>query len=191
MDALIAKRLRELRKQRDLSLEQLAERSGVSRSMISLIEREQSSPTAVVLNKLADALGVSMATLFAYEAQEQATPALARYAEQQIWVDPASGYVRRHVSPTGGALSVELVEVIFPPGERVVFDNLLRQVEIQQQIWILEGEMQITLNAQRWQLLRGDCLALELGQQIVFFNPTDKPARYALILTNLSSARRP
>lgn len=190
MDALIAKRLRELRKQRELSLDQLAERSGVSRSMISLIEREKSSPTAVVLNKLADALGVSMAALFADEAQRQATYALARYAEQPVWVDPASGYLRRHVSPTASALPVELVEVTFPPGARVVFDNLLRQVEIQQQIWLLEGEMQISLGEQSWRLQRGDCLALELGQQIVFHNPTDQLARYALILTTHASTRR-
>ena len=49
----IAQRLRELRDARGYSLEALAERSGVSRSAISLIERGQSSPTAVVLDKLA------------------------------------------------------------------------------------------------------------------------------------------
>ena len=52
----IAERVRELRAARGLSLEALAAQSGVSRSMISLIERGESSPTAVVLDKLAVAL---------------------------------------------------------------------------------------------------------------------------------------
>src|SRR5262249_58931494 len=56
----IADRVRELRAAHGLSLDALAGRSGVSRSMISLIERGESSPTAVVLEKLAAGLGVKI-----------------------------------------------------------------------------------------------------------------------------------
>ena len=62
----IAQRLRELRDARGYSLEALAERSGVSRSAISLIERGQSSPTAVVLDKLAIGLSVALASSVSY-----------------------------------------------------------------------------------------------------------------------------
>jgi len=54
----VAQRVRELRATQGLSLEALADRSGVSRSMISVIERGESSPTAVVLAKLAAGLSV-------------------------------------------------------------------------------------------------------------------------------------
>jgi transcriptional regulator with XRE-family HTH domain len=60
----VAARVRELRDQRGLSIESLAHRSGVSRAMISRIERAESSPTAVVLNKLSIGLGVLLPTLF-------------------------------------------------------------------------------------------------------------------------------
>src|SRR5262245_21008912 len=60
----IAERVRELRARHGFSLDALAVRSGVSRSMISLIERAESSPTAVVLDKLAAALGVTLPSLF-------------------------------------------------------------------------------------------------------------------------------
>ena len=60
----IAERVRELRAARGLSLDALASKSSVSRSMISLIERGESSPTAVVLEKLAAGLGVMLAALF-------------------------------------------------------------------------------------------------------------------------------
>ena len=61
----IAERVRELRAARGLSLDALASKSRVSRSMISLIERGESSPTAVVLEKLAAGLGVMLAALAA------------------------------------------------------------------------------------------------------------------------------
>ena len=59
----LARRVHALREASGLSLDALAERSGVSRSAISLIERGQSSPTAVVLDKLAAALGAPVMEL--------------------------------------------------------------------------------------------------------------------------------
>ncbi|WP_347316806.1 helix-turn-helix domain-containing protein, partial [Ralstonia pseudosolanacearum] len=60
----IARRVRDLRAARGYTLDALAARCGVSRSMISLIERGAASPTAVVLDKLAAGLGVSLSSLF-------------------------------------------------------------------------------------------------------------------------------
>src|SRR5689334_915366 len=60
INARIAARVTALRKECDLSLDALAAKADVSRSMISLIERGQSSATAVVLEKLAAGLGVAL-----------------------------------------------------------------------------------------------------------------------------------
>src|SRR5436190_361146 len=99
----IAARVRELRAAHRLSLDAIAQKSGVSRSMISLIERGESSPTAAVLEKLAAGLGVTLGVLFDPLAAEDDTPdgPVARRADQPEWQDPASGYVRRNVSPPG------------------------------------------------------------------------------------------
>src|SRR5688500_17361478 len=94
----LATRLRGLRAERGLTLEGLAESAGVSRSMISLIERGESSPTAAVLDRLAAGLGMTPASLFADEARADASP-VARRADQATWRDPESGYVRRNLSP--------------------------------------------------------------------------------------------
>ena len=91
--AHLATRVRTMRDAARLSLDALAERSGVSRSNISLIERGESSPTAVVLDKLATALGVTLASLFAEPAAAAVEPSpVARVAGQPRWTDPASGY---------------------------------------------------------------------------------------------------
>ena len=192
IDAHLSQRVKDLRKARDLTLERLAELSGVSRSMISLIERGETSPTAAVLNKLADALEVTMASLFSEESRSVQEMPLARFAQQQVWTDPDSGYTRRQVSPSGYASPIELAEVTFPAGARVAFENLVRNVVVHQQLWILEGEMVITLGEKAWRLQTGDCLALGIHQHIVFHNPTRKRARYLVALTaSTYPVRRP
>src|SRR5215216_2835904 len=122
MAARLARRIRDLRDARVFTLEALAERSGVSRSMISLIERGESSPTAAVLDKLAAGLGVTLASLFAEKDSKGASP-LARRADQRVWRDPDSGYMRRNLSAAGFPSPIELVEVVLPPGARVAYDT--------------------------------------------------------------------
>ena len=182
INAHIAQRVRELRKARGYTLDALAEASGVSRSMISLIERGQSSPTAAVLDKLAGALSVTLATLFSDEPRSAPASPLARHAEQPLWKDPASGYVRRNVSPGGFASPIELVEVVFPPGQRVAFDNVMRDAETHQQVWVLDGAIDVTLGTERHRLRKGDCLAMQLDRPTMFHNPTRKPTRYAVVI---------
>ena len=182
INTILAQRVRDLRKARDLTLAQLAEQSGVSRSMISLIERQETSPTAAVLNKLADAFGISLPTLFAGEAT--APEPVSRRTKQTVWTDPGSGYTRRHLSPIGTGSPIELVEVNFPAGETVVLDNPVRQTGVQQQLWVLKGTMDITLDNQTWQLAAGDCLAMAPRERITFHNPGAQAARYLLALSS-------
>jgi transcriptional regulator with XRE-family HTH domain len=190
VDALIANRVRDLRKARGYTLDELADLSGVSRSMISLIERLETSPTAVVLDKLAAALGVTLAALFTDESGRAAEQPLARLSEQQVWKDPESGYVRRNVSPSEYASPIELVEVSFPAGKSVAFHNAPRNVVTHQQIWVLEGAMEVTVGDKTWQLQTGDCLAMVLERHIAFRNPGRKPARYAVVLATLPFTSR-
>lgn len=177
----VAERIRALRAERGLSLEALARQSGVSRSMISVIERGESSPTAAVLAKLGNALGVTMATLFEVPAARQLPSPLARRAEQPVWEDPASGYRRRNVTPASVGHSVHLVEVLFPPRARVSFDNGGPAARIEQQVWVLEGIIEISLGAERYRLHEGDCLAMQLDRMTTFYNPTRKLSRYAVV----------
>jgi len=184
---LIGQRVRDTRDALGLSLAALAERSGVSRSNISLIERGESSATATVLDKLSAALGITVASLFERPAGEVPSP-LSRFADQPVWTDPGSGYVRRNLSPPVHA-PIQLVEVAFPPGQRVAYETAAREAEVDQQVWLLEGAMQITVGAASWTLAAGDCLAMRLDQPIAFHNPGPAPARYLVALT--APARRP
>jgi transcriptional regulator with XRE-family HTH domain len=176
----IAARARELRAARGLSLEALAQHCGVSRSMISLIERGESSPTAVLLEKLATGLDVPLAVLF--DEPGPVPSPVARGADQPSWRDPASGYVRRNVSPSGVGSPIQIVDVSFPPGARVAYETGPRDSVVHQQVWVLEGTIDVSVGAVAHRLDAGDCLAMMLDRPIVFHNPTGSEARYAVVL---------
>ena len=186
----IAERVRELRAAQGLSLDALASKSGVSRSMISLIERGETSPTAVVLEKLAGGLGVMLAALFDAPATEGPKGPVARRDDQPEWRDPASGYVRRNVSPPGAAQPMQIVEVCFPPGRRVAFETGGRDLRVHQQVWVLEGAIDVTLGEDRHRLREGDCLAMQLDRPTMFYNPTRKSTRYAVVIASETPSRR-
>lgn len=175
INQIIAHRLRELRSARGMTLAVLAEHSGVSRSNISLIERGESSATATVLDKLAAALGVPVASLF--EKPVDATSPVSRTGEQPVWTDPGSGYVRRTLSPTMPSL-IQLVEITFPAGARVAYETSSQDID--RQLWMIEGQMEIAVGASRWELVAGDCLVMRLDEPSTYHNPGTTPARYLI-----------
>jgi transcriptional regulator with XRE-family HTH domain len=187
----LADRIRDLRTTRGLSLDAVARKTGVSRSMISLIERGESSPTAVVLERLATGLGVTLPSLFDPPASDGGNPQaglLTRHDEQPCWRDPASGYVRRNVSPPGMPQPMRIVEVRFPAKARVAFENGRRGLH--QQVWMLDGTMDVTVGTTRHRLAKGDCLAMELDLPAMFHNPTRTAARYAVVVAAELEGRR-
>ena len=183
----IARRVRDLRAASGLSLDALATHCGISRSMISLIERGESSPTAVLLEKLASGLGVPLAALF--DTPEPTADPVARAAAQPSWRDPHSGYVRRNVSPSGVASPIQIVEIAFPAGARVAYESAQRASPVHQQVWMLEGTMEIAVGDELHRLGEGDCLAFALDRPTSFHNPTRRRARYAVVLAAMPAPR--
>lgn len=180
LDRTIGERVRELRTAQALTLDELATRSGVSRAMISRIERGEASPTAQLLARLCSALGITLSTLFA--SREQQPSPLARRTDQRLWRDPESGYLRRAVSPPGLGSPVDIVEVEFPPGARIVFERQPADRGITQHLWLFSGRLELAIEGGTHVLEAGDCLFMGLEQAHVFHNPHDEPARYAVIL---------
>ncbi len=185
IDGRIGTRIHELRAERSLTLDGLARRADISRAMLSRIERGESSPTAQLLNKVCGGLGVTLSTLFA--ATETPVSPLARRADQPTWRDPASHYLRRTVSPPGTGSPVDIVEVEFPPGGSVACDNQ-RLAGTDQHIWVLDGTLELELGDEGFRLERGDCLMMRFDRPILFRNPTQRPIRYAVIVS-LGAAR--
>lgn len=180
LDRRLGQRLKAARLDRELTLEALAERTGVSRAMISRIERGESSPTAALLDRLCAGLGITLSSVFHVE---RAGHPVATHAEQPTWRDPASGYLRRNVSPPATGSRVEIVEVEMPAGARVLLDAPRGAARLDQQVWVLGGEIELTVGGVVSLLGPGDCMHMLLDGPIAYHNPGAVPARYAVILT--------
>jgi transcriptional regulator with XRE-family HTH domain len=172
-----------------MTLDTLAAKCGVSRSMISVIERGESSATAVVLEKIATGLGVPLAALFD-DSDASASP-VSRRGDRTPWRDPQSGYLRRNISPANFPSPIQIVEVVLPAGASVAYETGARDVSIHQQIWVLEGSIEVTLGSATYHLSEDDCFAMQLNQPMAYRNRTREPARYLVIIaTERSRAPR-
>jgi transcriptional regulator with XRE-family HTH domain len=175
----LAAAVKAARTERHLSTAHLADASGVSRAMIGKIERGDSQPTAALLARLAAALGLTLSELIARAEGDGGR--LLRAADQPTWTDPATGYVRRAVSPPSGR-PLELVEVVLPAGASVELPAASYEL-IHQQIWVLDGRLDFREGTTLHELGTGDCLQLGPPAPCAFMNPSDAPCRYLVALT--------
>jgi transcriptional regulator with XRE-family HTH domain len=174
VEGALAERLRREREERGWSLAELATRAGVSRAMISRIERAEASPTAVLLARLSAAFGLPLSSLLArVEADAEGPKRLRRRAEQPVWRDPETGYVRRAVSPEG---TPELTHVELPPGARVAYPAAACLDVRGQCLWVLAGRLDFTEGGETFRLEAGDCIAIGRPADRVFANASDKVA---------------
>jgi transcriptional regulator with XRE-family HTH domain len=178
LETRLAARVLAEREQRGWSVAELAAKSGVSRAMISKIERGEASPTASLLVKIAAAFGLPLSLLLA-RAEGEASR-LSRADEQQRWQDPESGYRRRAVSPPSDGL-LQLTEVELPPGARLSFPAEAYTF-IHQQIWILDGTLTFHEGTTIHRLGPGDCLSLGPPTEHTFETQTRRPCRYLVIV---------
>ncbi|GAA3544305.1 helix-turn-helix domain-containing protein [Amycolatopsis ultiminotia] len=190
----LATALRAAREAREFSAGALAERAGVSRAMIGKIERGEAQPTAVLLSRLATALGLTLSELVARAEGDDRR--LARRADQPTWQDPVTGYLRRAVSPPGHG-ATELVEVDLPSGAKAGFPAG-SYAFADHQIWVLSGRLRfhegtvaedgvakgsVSTGGVTHDLAAGDCLQLGRPVDCAYENPGPEPCRYLVVLT--------
>ncbi|MEU1125206.1 helix-turn-helix domain-containing protein [Streptomyces sp. NPDC005899] len=179
VDDRLAARLGLLRTERGWSLEELSKRTGVSRSTLSRLERGELSPTTAVLGHLCTVYGRTMSRLLMEVEGEP--PQLVRSARQPVWRDERSGFVRRSVSPPHPGLRAELVEGTLDAGAVVSYENA-PVPGVEQHIWVLEGTVEITVDAIAHTLHAGDCLRFRLHGPSRFHCPGPQRVRYAVLI---------
>jgi len=174
----IARRLRLERDMRGWSLADLAERSGVSKATISKIEREEVSPTAVILVRLAGAFDLTLAGLLLRAEGEGER--LSRADDQPVWRDPETGYLRKQVFCRPDH-PLEVVQIELPAGQRVVLPAS-SYAHIRQVIWVQKGDLVIVEGGDRHLLSAGDCLGFGPPSEVTLANEAAAPCVYLVVL---------
>ena len=202
--AAFGQRLRGARRARDWPIDRLALASGVSRAMISKIERGESSPTAVVIGKLSAALELSVAELLAPAAAAETragappdgsaapdgaappdgtVPAgglVRRAADAPEWRDPDTGYLRRQLSTP--RFPVAVTEVVLPAGARVPYPAGAYAF-IAQLVWVQSGQLTLADGPAVHVLSAGDTFELGEPRPREFRNESAGDCRYLVVVT--------
>ena len=175
----LAAELKHQRRRQSLSLEQLASMSGVSRSMISKIERGEAVPSTVILSRLAESLGVTFAKLMLPAAEREILVIPA--SVQPVLRDQASGFQRRCLSPVLPGRGIDWVLNTLPPGSATgEFTAHRRGVE--EYIYVLRGRLRATIGERMLILAEGDSLYFEADLPHAFSNPDATACEYFLVI---------
>ena len=72
----------------------------------------------------------------------------------------------------------------------MAFETTRQSQRVHQQVWLLEGAMEVRVGQECHRLREGDCLAMNLDHPIMYYNPTRKPARYAVVIADEPQLKR-
>ena len=175
---IFADQLKKLRSESNYSMQQLAEMAGVSKSMISKIERGEVQPTLDIATRLAQALGKTLSAMLE-TMPETHWVKISRQA-QSVWEDPVTHALRRVLSPPFPEGKLEWLEVMTPPETTLTFPALKKGTE--KYILVLEGEILIEVGEQRFLLTAGDSGYFAAYYPHAFINQTLNKTVYYLII---------
>ena len=175
-------RVRVMREQADLTLDQFAKLSGVSRAMLSKVERGEKSPTIGVAKRIAHALETSFSVLVGDEEKSRRTFALVRKDQRQVFRDAESGFERYLLSPVMAGMPVEVVlhrllprtsTGKLPPYPKGVTKHVL----------VSRGRVIVGTSDNEIDLEEGDSLYFEADVEHWFENRTALATEYYLVIS--------
>lgn len=175
----LAASLKEARKAKGLSLDAVARLSGVSRSMVSQIERGESSPTVATLWNLTQALQVDFAGLL--EGRTAPGIEVIRAEAAPVIGGRGQGVQIRILSPAEAAGEHEVYDLRFETGGKLVSEP--HGPGCREHLTVLEGKVQVVSGDDRQQLGVGDT-ARYFADRPHQIEAEGGPARAILIVQN-------
>jgi transcriptional regulator with XRE-family HTH domain len=169
----VADNLRQRRKARGLSLEDLARASGVSRAALSQIETSKTNPTLGLMWKIAVGLGVPFAELIG---APSGSASVLRRGEAQILRSLDGKFESRPLTPAGASPMVELYELKLAP--RATHASEAHAPGTREVLVVLGGSLKMHVGDEVYALTSGDSLSFAADRPHAYENPGGSEARY-------------
>jgi XRE family transcriptional regulator, regulator of sulfur utilization len=173
----VAENLRQRRKARGLSLDDLARASGVSRAALSQIETCKSNPTVGVLWKIAVGLGVPISELIG--APRSGAVVLRRH-DGQLLRSADGKFESRPLAPAGASPLVELYELRL--AARATHASEPHAPGTHELLVVLSGQLRMRVHDETYDLGAGDSIAFAADRPHAYENPSGSEARYHNII---------
>lgn len=172
--------LQRLRLARGLTLEDLSRIAGVSKSMLSQIEREKANPTIAITWRLANALGVAIGELLASAEKEVDTIRVLEAHETPTLPGDHAGYVLRILGPMELAGKYEWYELTLAPGGELVSQP--HDPGTTEHLTLLHGAMEIEVGASRRKVKLGATARYQADQHHAIRNPGKGEAKALMVV---------
>jgi transcriptional regulator with XRE-family HTH domain len=181
----LGERLRHLRSERRLSQRDLAQLAGISTNSVSLIEREEISPSVSTLQSLAEALKIKISYFF----DDEFTGDVLLVKGSERPVIKGNGLIIEGVGKRLQGQEVEPFLVILEPhamsGERQVVHPG------QEFVCCQEGKLEYLIDGKSYIVEKGDFLIFEATLPHIWRNPFDELAKFILVIQTPNESRDP
>ncbi|MFC4077533.1 helix-turn-helix domain-containing protein [Salinithrix halophila] len=179
----IGQRLKQHRLEKGYSLQELSDRSGVSRSMLSKIERGEKNPTINLLCEIVEALQITISQVIDEPTQREVI--VTRKDKRPVLYDENSGLARHLLSPTLPSKGIEFVLNILPKGHQT--GNFpAHQKNVREHIFVDSGKLKVILdNTDSFFLEAGDSIYFEADVKHGFVNIGESDCRYFLVISSV------
>lgn len=175
------RRVRQLREEAGLTLEQLSTRSAVSRAMLSKVERGEKSPTIGVATKIAHALDTSLSDLVGAPAAS-GVAVVMRKSDRPIFRDPETGFERHIVSAALGAGRTEMV-CHYLPAHVSTGPLPASPPGTEKQLVVIKGTLTVAVGGVSERLGTGDSLFFQADAVLEFANRANTPCEYIMVIS--------
>jgi XRE family transcriptional regulator, regulator of sulfur utilization len=169
----VAENLRQHRKRRELSLDQLAHATGVSRAALSQIETRKTNPTIGVMWKIASGLGVPFSELIG---ESQVALSVLRRGDAQLLRSTDRKFESRPLVPPAGVNQIEMYELTLAARSRYASDP--HGPGTKELVVVLSGALRMTVGDNVDDLNAGDSVVFDANLPHVYENPGNAEARY-------------
>lgn len=178
--AAIGDRIRQLRTKRRVSLRALAEKSGVSSSMICDIENGSKSPTIAVLSAIAGALKVRLSDLVGELDGESNRVAIRRKKGSRTLVD-AQGIERRQLTPEISGGNCEIIELAIPPRKAtgIIGPHAPETLEY---VLLMQGSLRVQVGVRHYELRAGDSITFQADVRHAYENRASSRALVYVVI---------
>ncbi|MBA3424023.1 MAG: helix-turn-helix transcriptional regulator [Rubrobacter sp.] len=177
----LGSRVKDLRKRRGITLEALAERSGVSRAMLSKVERGEKNPTLVVAARIAEGFAVTLSGLLGTEERREVI--VVPREKRMVMKDPETGFERQLLSPSFGARGIEFVRNVVPK-ESTSGEFPPHRKGVEEYLVVERGRLRAVLGGEEHVLEEGDALFFEADVPHRFDNAGEGECSYYLVISS-------
>jgi len=185
----IGKRIKKFRKEKNLSMSALAMEVGVSRSLISQVEKDEAYPSLKTLDKIVEVLGISMSKFFQIETEESNEDDVIIRSGSHSVIFMQDSKIKYHLLSPNIYQDMEFVITEFPPYNSEYPIDYFKH-EGYEHFYVLTGQLHLTIGEETYIINEDDSGCFDAGQLHYFINKTDKVAKIIVAATEPSTQIR-